>query len=129
MSQDIKYAGEFNLDTLRLYSSNEIFIDIANLVISIDLNENIFQSSVTGNIVVGDANNLLEKLPITGQEYLDLKISTPGAIHSEDTINFTGDKSLYVYDVVVRAPISSGSQVYTLSVSTIEPLRNQNINY
>ena len=127
MSQDIKYAGEFNLDTLRLYSSNEIFIDIANLVISIDLNENIFQSSVTGNIVVGDANNLLEKLPITGQEYLDLKISTPGAIHSEDTINFTGDKSLYVYDVVVRAPISSGSQVYTLSVSTIEPLRNQNI--
>ena len=126
MLQDIKYAGEFNVDTLRLYSSDEIFVDISNLVITIDLNENIHQSSIIGTIIIGDANNLIEKLPITGQEYLDLKISTPGAVHSEDIIDFTGDKSLYVYDVVAREPLSSGSQVYTLSVSTIEPLRNHN---
>ena len=127
MAQNIQFAGEFNLDTLKLYSSTGVFADISNSVISIDINENIYQSSVIGTILVGDSNNLIEKLPITGQEYVDLKISTPGAGKSEHSIDFTGNRKLFVYDVVMREPISSGAEVYVLSVSTIEPLRNQNI--
>ena len=127
MAKSIQYASEFNLDVCRLYTIQESFADISNLVLSIDINENIFQNSVTGTIVLGDANNLIENMPITGQEYLDLKISTPGANKFEHTIDFTGDKKLYVYDVVARESLTSGSQVYTLSVSTIESLRNENI--
>ena len=128
MAQNIlQYAGEFNLDTLKFYSSKDTFADISNTVISIDLNENIYQCSVIGTIVVGDTNNLIEKLPITGQEYVDLKISTPGAEKSEDSIDFTGDRKLYVSGVIARESLTSGSQVFTLEVSTIEPLRNQNI--
>jgi len=125
MTQNIQYAGEFNLDTLVIYSSNKVYLDISNLVLSIDLNENIFQSSFFGTILIGDTNNLLENMPITGQEYLDLKISTPGSTTSKDTINFSGKRKLYVNNIASRGSISSGSQVYTLDVSTIEPLRNQ----
>ena len=97
MAQNIQFAGEFNLDTLKLYSSTGVFADISNSVISIDINENIYQSSVIGTILVGDSNNLIEKLPITGQEYVDLKISTPGVGKSEHSIDFTGDRKLYVF--------------------------------
>ena len=127
MAQKIQHAGEFNLEALKIYSSSQIFADISNTVISIDLNENIFQSSIDGIIMVGDANNLIEKLPISGQEYVDLKISTPGASKSINSIDFTGNRKLYIYDVNMRQPLTSGAQIYTLSVSTIEPLRNQNI--
>ena len=127
MAQNAQYAGEFNLEVLKLYSIKESFVDLSNHVISIEMNENIFQSSVEGDIVVGDANNLIENMSITGQEYLDLKIATPGATHFEHIIDFTGNRKLYVYDVASRQELSAGSQVYTLKVSTIEPLRNQNI--
>ena len=127
MAQNIQFAGEFNLDTLKLYSSTGVFADISDIVLSIDLNENIFQSSVDGTIIIGDANNLIENMPITGQEYIDLKISTPGAVSSRDIINFTNNKKLYINNVIARQSITSGSQVYTLSVSTIEPLRNRSI--
>ena len=127
MAQNIQFAGEFNLDTLKLYSSTGVFVDISDIVLSIDLNENIFQSSVDGTIIIGDANNLIENMPITGQEYIDLKISTPGAVSSRDTINFTNNKKLYINSVTARQSLTSGSQVYTLSVSTIEPLRNRSI--
>ena len=93
MAQNIQFAGEFNLDTLKLYSSTGVFVDISDIVLSIDLNENIFQSSVDGTIIIGDANNLIENMPITGQEYIDLKISTPGAVSSRDIINFTNNKT------------------------------------
>ena len=126
-AQSIQYAGEFNLEVLKLYSIKESFVDLSDITISIDINENIFQSSVEGDIVIGDANNLIENMPITGQEYLDLKIATPGATHFEHIIDFTGDRRLYVSDISSRQELSAGSQVYVLKVSTIEPLKNQNI--
>ena len=97
MAQKIQHAGEFNLEALKIYSSSQIFADISNTVISIDLNENIFQSSIDGIIMVGDANNLIEKLPISGQEYVDLKISTPGASKSINSIDFTGKVSISAF--------------------------------
>ena len=36
-----------------------------------------FKSSITGSIIIGDTNNIVSKVPIVGQEYLTLKISTP----------------------------------------------------
>ena len=128
MAQSIQFASEFNLDACKIYShEKEVFADISDTVISIDISENIFQSSVEGIIVVGDANNLIENMPKTGQEYLDLKISTPGATQFEHIIDFTGDRGLFIYDISNRQELSAGSQVYVLKVSSIEPLRNQNI--
>ena len=75
MAQSIQFASEFNLDACKIYShEKEVFADISDTVISIDIDENIFQSSVEGIIVVGDANNLIENMPITGQEYLAIKV-------------------------------------------------------
>ena len=52
MAQSIQFASEFNLDACKIYShEKEVFADISDTVISIDISENIFQSSVEGFIV------------------------------------------------------------------------------
>ncbi len=75
-SSQVQYAGETNLEYLRIYSSEGVRADLSSIVVEINLFEDIFSSAFTGNIIIVDTLNLIEKLPILGQEYIELKCST-----------------------------------------------------
>mgnify|MGYP006992674628 CR=1 FL=1 len=49
--------------------------------------ENIFSSSITGDIVLIDTLNLVTNGPIIGQEQLQLRVTTPGFKDNVSKIN------------------------------------------
>ena len=86
MTQGVQYAGEFIIEEAVLISPNGLKTDILTDLALIEINifEDIFRSSITGNILVGDTRNIISKLPIMGQEKLSLKIATPSLTSKED---------------------------------------------
>ena len=75
---EVQYAGEYELQTCEIIASSGVVAEISNNIVEINLFENIFSSSLTGSIIFADTNNLTDNLPIIGQEYISIKIITPG---------------------------------------------------
>lgn len=118
----IQYSGEYKLETLELITLNGN-IDLVNNYVQIDLFESIFTHTLSGSLTIVDTNNLLVNLPLTGQEYLRLKIKTPG-VSNTDAIDYT-ENVLSVYRVGQVIDASRGSQLVELSLISPEALTNQ----
>ena len=124
--RDVQFAGEFKLETCEIISSAGVVADITLSIVEINLFESIFSSSITGSIILADTNNLTDNLPIIGQEYISLKIVTPGLEQTEQVIDFT--KNVFcLYEVGNRQSASVGSEVYELKFCSPELLRNERV--
>mgnify|MGYP006186270135 FL=1 len=76
MANSIQFAGEFILDKCELISSAGISADLSKIIAEINIFEDIFSNALTGSIIITDTNNLVDNMPIIGQEYISLKITT-----------------------------------------------------
>jgi len=126
--EQTQYAGEFQLETLKIYSpSKGIFADLLNACIQIDVYEDIYNTAITASIIIVDTENIMDKLPIVGQEYVELKCSTPGASSDFNVIDFTGDNELFVSGIVTKEKVGTGGALtYVLNLITKEQLVNFN---
>ena len=84
-------AGQYELQEAKIVSMNGTEVDLTLSLLSLTLFEDIFRFTISGVIVVQDSVNLSSMLPLIGQEYLILKISTPTLDDSEFTIDFTNN--------------------------------------
>ena len=116
-----QYAGEINLEYLRIFSSEGVRVDLSGIVVEINLFEDIFSTSFTGNIILVDTLNLIEKLPILGQEYIELKCSTPQVNPTKESVI---EKRFILHSIVTREDISAGAQAYSLDIATEDSIRN-----
>ena len=85
----------------------------------------IFSNSISGSLVIVDTNNLIVNVPFIGQEFLRLKISTPG-ISGIDAIDYQ-QNYFVVYKVGFVQDISKGTQLIELHFTTQEALLNQRV--
>ena len=92
----IQFAGEFNLEKCVLISSAGVSAEITGNVVEINIFESIFSNALTGSIILTDTNNLSDNMPIIGQEYISLKISTPGLKGDEHKYDFTENVFLVI---------------------------------
>lgn len=115
MQEDgIQIAGDVLIERLKLVSSNNIITDLTEFFIEINLYEDIFSNVLKGNIVISDSRNLIEKLPIIGEEYLFLKFKTP-------SFDSYIEKTFRVYRISDRTIIKDTStQNYILHFASIE---------
>ena len=120
-SSQVQYAGETNLEYLRIYSSEGVRADLSSIVVEINLFENIFSTAFTGNIIIVDTLNLIEKLPILGQEYIELKCSTPQENPTKESVI---EKRFVLHSIVAREDISTGAQAYSLDIATEDSIKN-----
>ena len=67
MASGIQYAGEYTLESVRLFASSGNIIPLNGLTVSISLFENIFSPTMSGTITLLDANSIVSNLPIIGQ--------------------------------------------------------------
>ena len=125
-SERLTKAGDYNLAAADILSykisggspgqQQPFRVDITNLILSIELQEGIFNKSMTGRIQVYDTKDLRTLLPIVGLERLNLKFNTPGT----DGINATANEGhpFHIYKIESVAPdtktIGSGSQAYDI---------------
>ena len=123
MASGIQYAGEYTLESVRLFASSGNIIPLNGLTVSISLFENIFSPTMSGTITLLDANSIVSNLPIIGQEFLSFKIKT-ASITDEGTsvIDFTKNPfSVYKIDQRIEG---TNSELITLHFASPEMLRN-----
>ena len=117
-----QYAGEVNLEYIKIYSSEGVFADITDIVVSINIFEDIFSTAMTCNLVVVDNLNLIEKLPILGQEFVEMKLSSP---QSNETADSVIEKRFVINTIASREGISVGAQAYSFELSTQDSIVNR----
>jgi len=74
----LQKAGSVDIQEIKLISSNNIQIDLKDFIVEINLYEDIFSSHLYGDMFLSDSRNLIDQLPIIGEEYLNLSFVTPG---------------------------------------------------
>ena len=76
-SQQLRFAGDFSLNRVQIVTQKGFYQDITNQVIAIQFFEDLFSPFITGKIVVKESLDLINLFPFVGEEYLEIKISTP----------------------------------------------------
>ena len=80
---NLQYAGEYKISELKLFTSSGNVVNLSQIYSSIIIYEDIFNSSMTGSILLVDTNNIIMNMPITGQDFISLKIETLATISEE----------------------------------------------
>jgi hypothetical protein len=73
----IRFAGDVNIEKIQIVSSTGFFQDITNQVIGIQVFEDLFSPFITGSLIIKDSLDLATTFPLVGEEFVDIKISTP----------------------------------------------------
>ena len=122
---DLQFAGEFLITQCKLLTTSGNEYDIRNLVQNINIYEDIFSHTVSGDILLKDTINLVMNGPIIGQEKLLLRIQTPQASPKDETIINYVDTPLTVYKVNMVMGEGENALMYSLNFTTQESFRNQ----
>ena len=97
---------------------------MSEVVIAINIYEDIFSPSITGSIAVVDTNAIITNAPITGQDYISFKITTPGL--ENQSIDFT-ENVMSIHRIDTRLSVSAGTEVFTLHFCSPEGLRDNRV--
>ena len=120
----IQFAGDYNIKEIKLFTSSGNVIDLSAVVMAINIYEDIFSPSITGSIAVVDTNAIITNAPITGQDYISFKITTPGL--ENQSIDFT-QNVMSNYRIDSRMSVSAGTEVFTLHFCSPEGLRDNRV--
>ena len=119
----LNYAGEYAISELKLMSSSGNVVDLSMAYTALSLFEDIFSSSMSGLVVVSDTNNILMNLPVTGQDYLSMKIVTPSL--EKSPIDYT--QTVFAVNKIDTRIDADGAQVFQLHFISPELLRNERV--
>lgn len=90
-----QFAGDIEIKDITLICSNGTQIDLKSFLIELNLHEDIFSSTIYGNILLTDSINIIEKGPCIGEEYIRVNVDTPG-------LNIPISKTFRVYSISDR---------------------------
>jgi len=132
-TDELKQAGQYSLSDVTLVSyqsaggtSNPKRISIRSLVTEINIYESIDSKCLSGNVVVTDAQNIPNHLPLTGLERIEFKLFTPGTSRAFDFTPETGHP-MYVYKISDRFGLNPRTQGYILHFTSREMLTNEQV--
>ena len=119
----IQYAGEYEIEEIKLFSSSGNIIPLDGLMMQLTLFENIFSPTMSGQITLLDTNSIVLNLPIIGQEYLSFKIKTASlGIVGTDIIDYT-ENIFSVYKIDKRI-MADSAEAIVLHFTSPEMMRN-----
>jgi len=122
---ELQFAGEFLVEECKIVSTTGEIYDIMEIVEEINVFENIYTASISGDIVIKDTTNIVKNFPIIGEERLILKLQTPQASPKpETTIDYTLSP-LIIYKINSQYGTGETAQVVSLQFGSVEGFRNQ----
>jgi|GEM_PF-3247472 len=111
----LQKAGSVNIQEIKLISSNNVEIDLNEFLVEVNLYEDIFSSHLYGDMFISDSRNLIDQLPIIGEEFLNLTFFTPGLD------NFKIQKTFRVFRLSNRQIVrDNNTQTFVLHFASIE---------
>ena len=128
----IEKAGDYKLSQqVNLISYNSAGADndparmnIRSLITEFNIYEHIENNTLSGNITLTDATNVLAELPLTGFERLEFKFNTPGTSKGFD-FSVESGHPLFIYKIGNRQGLNPRTQIYTLYFTSMETVRNE----
>ena len=122
INQSIKFAGDFELTDVKIGSARGIIIDVYNFVVDINVYEDISSPTVSGNITLNDAQDLVNLMPFIGEEKLLLTFKSPTMDDKQGLISH----AFYIYKMTDRKYTAERAVEYTLHFVTFETIRDLN---
>ena len=121
---DLQFAGEFLVEECKIVSTTGQIYDINDIVEEINIFENIYTATISGDIVIKDTTNIVQNHPIIGEERLILKIQTPqSAPTPETTVDYTRSPMI-IYKINAQYLEGETSQIVSLQFGSLEGIRN-----
>lgn len=116
----LRFAGDVNIEKAVIITSRGVFQDITGQLLQVQFYEDLFAPFFTGSLVLKESLDLTNVLPLIGEEYLELKISTPTLPGGSITGKF------HIYKMSDRSLIGDRSVAYELNFISIEALVDNN---
>lgn len=123
-------AGKYNLSQVNLISylsadgsGNPTRLNITQSITEVNIFEHLEKNTLSGDITIVDANNIIENLPLSGFERLEFKLETPGLQKGYDFSVDTGHP-MFIYNIENRQEANPRAQVYTLKFCSMEVVKN-----
>lgn len=123
---NIKFAGDYEIKEAILHTSTGNIINLQTMIGQIDIFEDITKTTVTASLVLMDTNNIVMNAPITGNDYVSLKIQTPGLTEEDQIIDFTRTP-FFVQSVGLRNEITQGAATIVLTLISGEYIKDQRV--
>lgn len=125
----LQKPGDVVYNEVLLISEGAGVIDIKDYVVEINIYEDMFSPCLHGNIIIRDTQNLIEKVPLIGDEILTLDISTPEITQSNYDPTNCIQKSFAVYAIKNRILSNEDKeQLYSMHFISIEGMMD-NVTY
>jgi hypothetical protein len=107
---------EYNLYSVELESYGGDIYDIKYMIQEINIYEDMFTNSLSGEVLITDSLNLIKYLPIVGQEKIRISFSTAGKDEIADRV----EQTFVVYKLSDRDTTGDKVQSYMLFFTTPE---------
>lgn len=120
MAQDgVTFAGDVTINSIELIAGSTK-LDIRNQVNNIEFFEDIFSPFITGKVILTDTQDLINRMPLIGQEILQVDIETP---------EMPGGKlkgSFYVFKLTERIALGDTELGYALHFINTDAVKDKN---
>ena len=119
-SEYLRFAGDVNIEKVSITTSSGFTQEITNQVVGLQIFEDLFSPFITGSLIIKDSLDLLNLFPFSGEEFLQLRVSTPTLKGSKIDGNF------YIFKMADREIVGDRSVVYELHFITQEAVIDLN---
>jgi hypothetical protein len=99
-------------------------IGIETMVADLNIFESIYNKTLSGNLFIVDTQNIVGRLPLTGNERLEFKLYTPSSPFGYDFSEKTGNP-MYIYKIQNRTGTGPRSQAYIIHFCSKEMITNE----
>lgn len=117
-TEDLSFVGEINVIKADLIASNGKRIDIFHMIADMTLYEDLFSNTMSGYLLIEDSIDMINTLPLIGQEQVEIELQTP-------TLTTKIKKIFYVYKLQHRSA-KKRSQTYMLNLCSRELIYSSN---
>lgn len=118
-SNTLRYAGDVSIDSVTIISSKGVYQNVRNQVIQLRIFEDLFSPFITGAIVLKESFDLQSLLPLIGEEFLELKVTTP-------TLDKPIEGLFHIYKMSDKTTLGDRSIGYELNFISAESVVDSN---
>lgn len=122
IDQNIKFAGDYELIDVKIGSARGLIVDVYNFVLDINMYEDLSSPTISGNLTLNDAQDLINLMPFIGEEKLLLTFKSPSMSDKQGLIN----QAFYIYKMTNREYTAERAVQYTLHFVSFESVIDLN---
>jgi len=113
----LEQVNSVDIDKLTITTQDGTEFDLRSVFGVINIFEDIFSNTLSGNILITDGSNFVSRFAISGRERLHIRWRTPGRE------SFT-DMTFQVYKISGRSPVLERVKFYTFHFTSLEGIKD-----